>query len=219
MIEITHSADEGTVARGVAKHDPPTDVLKAAGWRWSGRLYAWHLPESQGEAVDLRRIEATVAELRQAGLEVSVQIDDEPAPLPAQYSVKWVRRRVERLEADLRKVHRQLDQHFRRVEAGVETTATADVWAIQMLVRRIDMTEELRRWHEVIEELTDGTHTHTPETVQKGDYVRIAGHWRKVARVNQKSVTVETDHSGTGRAAYYDITGHRPADGLDEPLP
>jgi hypothetical protein len=94
-----------------------------------------------------------------------------------------------------------------------------DVWAIQMLTRRLDTEEQLRYWHDLRDGLIGGMSTHSSETIRRGDYVRISGHWRKVARVNQKSVTVDTEGSATRRAPYYDITGHRPAESLDEPLP
>ncbi|NIK61304.1 hypothetical protein [Kribbella shirazensis] len=94
---------------------------------------------------------------------------------------------------------------------------TMDLWAIRMLIRRIDIEARLRHWHEVGDRLIERPTNHS-SAIQKGDYVRISGHWRKVARVNQKSVTVETE-STTGRAAYYDITDHRPAGGVDGPLP
>jgi hypothetical protein len=132
----------------------------------------------------------------------------------ASYSSQWVGRQIARLEADLRKVDRQLERHFR---TSRETSVAEDVWAIQMLTRRLDTEERLRYWQDVRDGQV-GTAVYTSETVRRGDYVRIAGRWRKVARVDQKSVTVETQNSGTGRAPYYDITGHRSAESLDGPL-
>lgn len=92
-----------------------------------------------------------------------------------------------------------------------------DLRAIRMLSRRTDIETQLRHWHEASDQLIEGVPTSA--VIRKDDYVRISGHWRKVARVNQKSVTVETEYSRTSRAAYHDITDHRPADGPDEPLP
>jgi hypothetical protein len=131
------------------------------------------------------------------------------------YSPKWVGRQIARLEVSLRKVDRQLERHF---QARGETSVAGDLWAIQMLTRRLDTEEQLRYWHDLREGMVGGPLAHTPETIRRGDYVRVSGHWRKVARVNQKSVTVETEYSGTGRAPYCDVTDHRPADGPDEPL-
>lgn len=139
----------------------------------------------------------------------------DPRCTRAGYSAHWVGRQVARLEASLRKIDRQLEQHFR---ASQETSASEDAWAIQMLTRRLDAEEQLRYWHEVGEGLVGTTPTYTSGTIARGGYVRISGHWRKVARVNQKSVTVETEHS-KARAPYYDITGHRLAESPDGPLP
>lgn len=147
---------------------------------------------------------------------MSAHDERDAEPTQAGYSPKWVGRQISRLEAILRKIDRQLEQHFRTVG---ETSVADDVWAIQMLTRRLDTEERLRYWHDVRDGLVGGTPAYTSETIRRGDYVRISGQWRKVARVNQKSVTVDTEHSGARRAPYYDITGHRSAESLDGPLP
>jgi hypothetical protein len=134
--------------------------------------------------------------------------DDTPAG--ERYSMRWVGRQLTRLEANLRKLDRQLEQHF----ANGATTLDEDLWAIQMLTKLLDVEEKLHYWQDVRDGLTGGVDAYNSDTIRRGDYVRISGRWRKVARVNQQSVTVETDHSWTGRAPYYDITGHRPADHL-----
>lgn len=65
--------------------------------------------------------------------------------------------------------------------------------------------------------------TYSHETINQGDYVRVSGLWRRVARVNRKSVSVETGYSWTDRAPYHDITGYRSAedfgDGHESPAP
>ncbi|MFD7159393.1 hypothetical protein ACFV9C_32675 [Kribbella sp. NPDC059898] len=212
MIEITHTADNGTVARGVAQNDASAAIFGAS-WHWSPDLEAWRLP---GE-MNVSLAGATATELRRAGFDVEVQLDDGAERSETKYSMRWVGRQIERLETTLRKLDRQLDGHFRKLELGAEGSAMSELWSIRMLLRRTDLTEELRRWHEVSDQMSAGAPAHTPQTVHPGDYVRISGQWRKIARVNQKSVTVETGESRTGRAPYYDITGHRPADVPDGP--
>lgn len=125
--------------------------------------------------------------------------------------MSWLGRQITRLEGDLRKVDRQLERHF---ETGGVTTPDQDAWAIQMLTKRLDIEEKLHYWQDVRDGLTGGVEAYNSDTIRRGDYVRISGHWRKVARVNQQSVAVETDHSWTDRAPYYNVTGHRPADDL-----
>lgn len=216
MIEITHTPYEGTVARGVPKDARLTKILIGAGWRWVPPMDTWRLPRSRNRAADQSPLESTAADLRRAGFEVSLRVDEPEEPTAASYSNKWVGRQIHRLETNLGKVDRQLEHHFRTIEsAGTTSSVEADVWAIRLLLRRTELVDELGRWQEVQAEMAVGAPVHTPETVQKGDFVRISGHWRKVARVNPKSVTVEIDNSHTGRAPYYDITGHRPADEPD----
>lgn len=213
MIEITHSPSEGSVASGVPKNAWLAEILKGAGWRWSNRSDAWQLPGSRNRPANQPLLEATAADLRRAGFEVSLRSDEDLEPTSASYSAKWVGRQIHRLETNVAKVDRQLEHHFRTNDGtGATASVEADVWAIRLLLRRTELVDELERWQEVQAEIAERAPAHTPETVQKGDFVRISGHWRKVARVNPKSVTVEMGESRTGRAPYYDITGHRPAD-------
>lgn len=52
----------------------------------------------------------------------------------------------------------------------------------------------------------------TPDTVEVGDFIttRYEG-WRRVVRVNRKTVSVETGHSWTDTVPYAKILRHRPA--------
>lgn len=42
--------------------------------------------------------------------------------------------------------------------------------------------------------------------------MKVRGYWHKVARVNAKTVSVETAYSWTDRVAYAEIQDHRPAE-------
>ena len=55
------------------------------------------------------------------------------------------------------------------------------------------------------------------ETVAVGDAVKAHGRWHRVARVNAKSVSVETGYSWTDTVPYHTITGHRAAAPVDAP--
>ncbi|WP_406054727.1 DUF3560 domain-containing protein [Kribbella sp. NBC_00889] len=134
------------------------------------------------------------------------------------YSVKAVGRRITRLGTELRRVERELGG-YSRVVGGYSTIhppATGDR-AERLGLQRIDLQDQLKYWTGVRDELAADQPTYSHETINKGDYVRISGHWRKVARVNRKSVSVETGYSWTDRAPYYDITEHRPAEDVDGP--
>ena len=77
MIEITHTADEGTVARGVPRNGGPAAVLSAVGWCWSDHLDAWHLAESCFQAVSILHVDEAAEALQTAGFEVLVRVNDE----------------------------------------------------------------------------------------------------------------------------------------------
>lgn len=47
MIEITHTAADGTVASGTHKDDRSAEILRAANWRWSRQLGACCFPGSR----------------------------------------------------------------------------------------------------------------------------------------------------------------------------
>ncbi|TDO68973.1 hypothetical protein EV651_1017 [Kribbella sp. VKM Ac-2571] len=190
MIEITHISDEGTVAWGVPKNDEPAAVLQAAGWCWSRRLAAWHLPGSRYQAASILHVDEAAAALQAAGFQVSLRIDDEPTQ--RRYSLKMVDDQILHLEGKLSKVNRLLGQHFRTIAVEGQTSAATDLWAIRMLLRRIDLEERLRHWREVGDRLTEGTPAHSAGMVR---------------------------NSGTDPAPLHDTTGHRHADDLDGPLP
>ncbi len=62
------------------------------------------------------------------------------------------------------------------------------------------------------QQIADGAVTdYGPHNVTKGDEVKIGHWWRRVARVNAKSVSVETDYSWTDRAPWHEVTDHRAA--------
>lgn len=75
MIEITHSAAEGSLARGTAKGDGSAPILKANGWRWSGSIAAWYQPQSRDREPRIQVLEHTRDQLAGAGLEAQLEID------------------------------------------------------------------------------------------------------------------------------------------------
>lgn len=136
------------------------------------------------------------------------------------YTVPTVGKRIDRLEAELRKLNRQLDGYTRVIGGYKQVHAPATGDRAERLRReRADLKAQLDYWCEVREELVATKPTYSQETIKKGDYVRVSGHWRKVARVNLKSVSVETGYSWTDTAPYYGITEHRPGEEVDGPQP
>ncbi|TDX04012.1 hypothetical protein [Kribbella sp. VKM Ac-2566] len=188
MIEIAHTFDEGTVARGVPKDDEFAAFLRGAGWCWSHHLAAWHLPGSRYQAVSILHVDEAAVALKAAGFDVSLRVDDERSQ--RRYSLRLIGDQITHLEGKLSKVERLLDEHFRISAAWSQTSVATDVWTIRMLIRRIDLDEQLRHWRGIGERLAEGTPA------------RSAGMIRK-----------------SGPTPYPDTTGHRHADNLDGPLP
>lgn len=159
MVEITHTSDEGTVAWGVPKDDPLAAALQAADWRWSYHLAAWHLPGSRYQAVSILHVDEAAAALKAAGFDVSLRVDNERTQRG--YSLRLIGEQIMHLEGKLSKVERLLDEHFRISAAGPQTLLATDLWTIRMLIRRIDLDEQLRHWREVGDRLTEGTPAHS----------------------------------------------------------
>jgi hypothetical protein len=134
-------------------------------------------------------VDEAAAALQAAGFEVSLRIEDEQTQ--RRYSLKLAGHQILHLEGKLSKVDRLLERHFRTIAAGAQTSAATDLWAIRMLIRRIDLEERLRHWRAVGDRITAGTAAHSAGMIR---------------------------NSGTDRAPYYDITGHRHVDDLDGPL-
>ncbi|MEV6273380.1 hypothetical protein AB0L64_39860 [Kribbella sp. NPDC051936] len=190
MIEITHTPDQGTVARGVPRVGAPAEILRAADWAWSSHLEAWHVAGSRHQAMSIWHVDEVAEALRQAGFDVSVRADDERTQ--RRHALRLVNDQITHLEGKLSKVDRLLDEHFRSIAVGARTSTATDLWTIRMLIRRIDLDERLRRWREV------------------GDR-RVAG--------RPAGGATTTQSPPAGRPPYHDITHQAPADGPDGPLP
>ncbi len=130
------------------------------------------------------------------------------------YDPARIARRIDTLEADLRKAHRNLDGHTRTIAttaAGVrftETTAAATgAYADQLRDSIERLTTQIRYWKDVRDAQADaGIRLYTRADVTPGDLVKVCGQWRKVKRVNPKSVSVETGYSWTDTVKYDAIT-------------
>ncbi|WP_068265076.1 DUF3560 domain-containing protein [Janibacter limosus] len=83
----------------------------------------------------------------------------------------------------------------------------------QLEATRDARARDLEFWQTVRDEqITAGEATnYGPTTVSKGDAVKIRGQWRRVARANTKSVSVETGYSWTDRTPWHEVQDHRPA--------
>lgn len=76
MITITHTLSAGTLADGTSRGDGSNVPLKAAGFRWSGQLGCWYLPNSRDKSAKSWKIDAAKTALEAAGFEVATEIDN-----------------------------------------------------------------------------------------------------------------------------------------------
>lgn len=81
MIEITHTAAEGTLITGTHRGDGTAAILKTAGCRWSGKLGCWYVPRSRDQKPDTRRLTSLAATLTEAGHAATATVDDTTRPL------------------------------------------------------------------------------------------------------------------------------------------
>jgi len=138
--------------------------------------------------------------------------------------------RIERAEAELRGVARSLEGYSRnfRNHAGeiyhVETHGAATGTHREGLLARQAVLEEQCRYDReaLAEARAAGALPHSKDTIHKGDRVAYWGGFRKVVRVNAKTVSVETDYTWTDKVPYTRIEqvecGHgTPESDGDEP--
>ena len=75
MLTITHTHEAGTIIDGTSKGDGTAEILKANRWRWGRSIGAWFVPNSRDHLPKSALIEGTAAALREAGFEVTTEID------------------------------------------------------------------------------------------------------------------------------------------------
>lgn len=82
MLDVGHSAAEGTTVRGTGRGDGSAEVLRRHGLRWSASCLAqgepgfWYVPHSRDRAPRRGQIDRLADDLRAAGFEVTVTVSD-----------------------------------------------------------------------------------------------------------------------------------------------
>ncbi|PSK57955.1 hypothetical protein B0E38_01800 [Streptomyces sp. 111WW2] len=123
-----------------------------------------------------------------------------------------VKRRVDRLEAELRRLDRRMVGL--KLHPETDSTVLREQYEAEraVLVERIDGDKALLE-----QARAAGTFgRYSKDTVRKGDQVRVRGEWRTVARANAKSVSVTTAYSWTDKYGYEEITGLRAQPSADD---
>lgn len=78
MIEISHTHEAGTLVEGTSKGDGTAAILKRAGFRWFPSLKVWGVAQSRDRMAKRWKIDGAAEQLRAAGFEVAVSVDDTP---------------------------------------------------------------------------------------------------------------------------------------------
>nr|WP_202446868.1 DUF3560 domain-containing protein [Streptomyces sp. SID5468] len=114
-------------------------------------------------------------------------------------------RRIAKLEADLRRVHRQIAAETQHGDGSEKASA----WVAELNRRKAELEEEIAYWRQVIAEAeADGFKVWGKADFAKGDFVEYRGTWYEVLRVNARSVTIPHIHNGIGRAVVRKGDGH-----------
>lgn len=115
-VTISHEAQEGTLIRGDFR--PHQALVKAEGFRWSGRERFWYLPSSRDKIPNVPRIERVAAALRSVGFTVEVDIDStvrSTAEVEADRSERLADR-AEGLEAKAARLAAEAEAKFARAD-------------------------------------------------------------------------------------------------------
>jgi hypothetical protein len=123
--------------------------------------------------------------------------------------------RIERLETELRRVIRGIEGSQHTFGGGYveKTPAATGEYLARLTIERTGLEGDLVYWRRIRDELLEaGAPDYSPDTISKGDYVKVIGIWYEVARVNKKTVSVVQEFGGwkgTRTTPYHKITDHR----------
>jgi chromosome condensin MukBEF ATPase and DNA-binding subunit MukB len=135
------------------------------------------------------------------------------ATTEARYNPVTVANRIERIAADIRRLTRRIEDDVYDGEKGYQpATEEQKAKRAEHYAPQLDeLRDQLAYWEQVrAAQIASGKATgYSPATIRKGDAVKIGGHWRRVVRVNTKTVSIETGYSWTDRATYVEIPDHR----------
>ncbi|MCA1605343.1 MAG: DUF3560 domain-containing protein, partial [Acidobacteria bacterium] len=124
------------------------------------------------------------------------------------YNPLQVGRRLERLHAERRSVQRALDGYTRNSRNGRGVIVYSDTFPpasgqhrVQLEAQAAQLDEQVRYWDGVLDHMR-AAGLWAPidaATIRPGDLIKYRQRWLKVARVNKKTVAVETGYSWTDK--------------------
>lgn len=141
-------------------------------------------------------------------------------------------RRIERLEASLRRIQRHLDRYRSLTPENAPNPETLADNIAELERSHTEVSEEIAYWKDVIARAeADGVKVWSRTDFRKGDFVRSGNRWYEVLRVNAKSLTVpggpdirpvvtadNRAYSWDDRLPYDKVTGRMSADDMHSRL-
>lgn len=168
---------------------------------------------------DIDRAHSTMGkavEADRAAAAASSRAETASAATGARYAPSTVSNRIDRLQAQARKIDRSLNGYI----ADRGTPYAENIPPASGAVREHYQAEaervadQLTYWQRVRAAQIESGEVieYTRETISKGDYVRVGrnGGWWQVRRANPKTLTLESMECSI-KAPYGTITGHQPA--------
>jgi predicted RNA methylase len=78
MITISHTHEDGTLVHGTDRGDGTAAILKANRFRWFPSIKLWGIAQSRDHLAKRWQIDSAAKAMRDAGFDVTVEIDDTP---------------------------------------------------------------------------------------------------------------------------------------------
>jgi hypothetical protein len=166
-------------------------------------------------------------ETEAAGDRAAAKAGSAAGHMDKRYAPQAVTNRIARLEAEASKLRLYLDEgdYEGAVPRGrgqpdqvVRSPITDPQRRARIETQLVDVQQQLAHWRGVRQQQIAGgaaRRDYGPDDVAGGDYVRVRGRWRRVVRVNRKSLSVETGYSWTDRVPYREVTAVRRPEASD----
>lgn len=175
-LTITHTHTEGTLIDGTSRGDGSADALKANRWRWSRNLGSWYIPGSRDHDGRSWQINTTAQQLREAGFEVEVEVDNTARPTAEVEADKAARAADRAAALDAKAARYQATSDARH--AAADQISSGIPFGQPILVGH---HSEARARRDV-----EKIHTNMRKAIDAGNAARQAEHRANAARANTR---------------------------------
>jgi len=169
----------------------------------------------------VERAQRAAVEIRREADAAALAAQSAASTTQSRYNALTVANRIETLAAEIRKAERNRDGSTRTISTWADGTKCTEIFSAatgsyrQKLEERVaELTDQLNYWQQIrAEQVAAGAATnYGPDTIAKGDAVKIRNSWYQVVRANKKTVTVPSGLGNwTNTSPYREIQDHRSA--------